>query len=409
MGIYIELENLDTVFSQLKVPPIIVNDIADSSIGQKNQLNSTIFTTYTNDLLSNIPACECGGITGEYNLGIKCNNCETVVKHPHGNLDSFVWLRAPIGVRALINPTVWIMLTKYFNKGNFNLIKWLVDATYRSDAKIPEYMPYIEGLGFQRGLNYFVEHFDEIMKILFDMKAFKRPGSKNNLEEFIKKYRNNIFSQYIPLPNKALMVVEETNTGPYIDPILTGGIDAIRTLVGIDSPLNNYSIRVKENRAIKCIDKLGLFYESYYKDTLAQKEGTFRKHVYGTRSHFSFRAVISSITDPHHYSEIYIPWSVAISVLDLHLTNKLIKKGMNPNEIKSFLYKHAYEYNYEIDQLFKELISESEERGIECVLTRNPSLGRGSCLSLFIARVKTDVRDQTISLSILATKNLNAD
>ena len=413
MGVCLRVLNFNTVFSQLKQPPVIVNDIVNTSIEQKEKLNNAILTSYSNDLLSNVSSCECGSVVGEYNLGILCENCNTVVKTPHGDLESFVWLRAPIGVHALINPTVWIVLSKCFTKSNFNLVYWLASDNYKTESKIPDYLPqvqnYLEINKLKRGLNTFIEHFDEYMEFLLQLPVFKKMNANMKLDQFIAKYRDCIFSQYVPLPNKTLLVLEETNSGTYIDPNNTVVLNAIHTLVGIDSPLVNYSVKQKERRAINCIDRLSKFYLDYYKNTLASKEGVFRKHIFGTRSHFSARAVISSITEPHNYDEIHIPWGVAINMLRLHLTNKLIRRGMNPNQIVGYLNEHTYKYSPLLDELFQELIRESPRGGIECVLTRNPSLVRGSCQAVRVTKVKTDPSVPTIGMSILIVKSPNAD
>lgn len=421
MGVGISLLNFDTVFSQLKIPPVIINHLKNSSLEEKEKLNNRIITTYTSDLLTNVPTCDCGHITGEFNIGIVCAECDTAVKHQHEDLESFVWLEAPVGVDALINPTAWMVMTKYFTKGNFSLIHWLTNDKYVADVKEPDFLPVVKQyLGTQRGLNYFYRNFDQIMEVLFQLKAFKKQSSEMHLEEFIRRYRDCIFSHYIPLPNKTLLVIEETNSGAYIDPNNTVALNAIHTLVGIDSPLANFSPKQKERRTIACIDRLADFYLEYYKNTLAKKEGIFRKHVYGGRSHFAFRAVISSITDPHRYDEIHIPWGIAVSALQIHLTNKLMRgkydsagnviyPPMTPNEIKGFLYRHSNCYSPILDGIFNELIEESPRKGIDCVLNRNPSLMRGSCQALRISKVKTDPNIPTIGMSILICKSFNAD
>lgn len=409
MGVNLEALNYDVEFSQLKMAPVIINDLVNSSVEQKEKLNSTILTAFSSDLLSNVPSCECGNIIGEYNVGIVCTNCQTAVAHPHGDLESFIWMRAPVGVRALISPNAWLMLTKYFTKGSFGLIQWLTNDNYKTDAKEPDFLPIVKSYGFQRGLNYFVDNFDKIMEVLMNLRVFKKQVTDSRLDEFIRTYRHCIFSQYVPLPNKTLLVIEETNSGAYIDPINLEVLNAIHTLVGIDSPLSNFSVKQKERRAISCIDRLSNFYENYYRTTLAKKEGIYRKHVFGTRSHFSFRAVISSITDPHNYDEIQIPWGIAVSALRLHVTNKLIRRGMNPNDINGYLYAHTDRYSALLDEIFQELIREAPDRGIDCVLNRNPSLMRGSCQALKITKVKTDPAIPTIGMSILICKSFNAD
>lgn len=410
MGVGIELVEFDKLMAQSRIVPIVLNDIVENSVEEKDQLNALIYTKYSGDLLSNTPSCEGGHTMGEFNLNIMCEKCHTPVVRPQGNLEPLVWLRAPTGVLALINPTIWLMLRDHFTVSGFSVMNWLTDTSYRPEVKTPPVMELIENFGFKRSYNYFVENFDYVLDILFNLRAFKPKKDKvNSLQLLIQKYRDRIFSRYIPVLNKTLMVVEENNSGTYIDPTITGGIDAVRMFVGIDSALSNFSTKQKENRTIKSIDKLADFYVEMYKNNLAQKGGIYRKHVFGTRSHFSFRGVISSITDPHEYDEIHIPWGIATSVLKLHVINKLLRRGYTPNQATGFLYAHAARYHPLLDEIFQELIRETPNKGIPCILQRNPSLERGSAQKLRITKVKTDTDIPTISLSILIVRAYNAD
>jgi hypothetical protein len=119
--------------------------------------------------------------------------------------------------------------------------------------------------------------------------------------------------------------------------------------------------------------------------------------------------VISSITEPHEYDEIHIPWGIATSVLRIHVLNKLLKRGYDVNRAIEFINVHAQKYNKELDDVFKELIAESPNRGIETISQRNPSLERGSVQLTRITKVKTDPNIPTVSISILIVKGLNAD
>lgn len=384
----------------------------DSSEEEREQLKTSIYTKYNSDLLSNLPSCDCGDVSGEYNIGVSCVNCNTLVKSPmEQDIEPILWMRSPKGVAKLINPIVWTMLTERFTRSNFDILLWICDTTYRSQVKIPTVLDEIQSAGIQRGYNYFVNNFDWIMEILFNIKSFKLPkkGSRDYLKELIERDKKCIFSDYIPLPNKSLLVIEGTNVGTYADPVVVGAIDAIQTIASIDSSLFQHSLRTKENRTIKCLSKLAEFNDNYYKTSLAKKSGIFRKHVFGSRSHFSFRAVISSITEPHHYDEIFIPWGIATSVLRIHVINKLFKLGMDVNTAIQFLNTHAQKYCVELDNIFKELIAEAPGGGIACITQRNPSLERGSVQLTRITKVKTDPTIPTVSISILIVKGLNAD
>ena len=417
-----ELVDFDKVFrSHQGKAPVIINDVPAFSETDKDKLNRIIFTTFSGDLLSNIPACDCGKTSGEYNMHVMCRTCNTPVQQLFDqDLIPLTWIRSPEGVAKLMNPLVWTMLKNSFTISSFNIIHWLCDTTYHPTTNPPPVLSkvreiLINGVPIERGYNYFVTNFEKIITELMELKYF-RTAQKNPrqqmrvLRKLLEHQRSRIFSDYLPIPHRSLLVVEENNLGVYVDPITTGAIDAIQTLAGIDTGFHVYSLRTRENRTVKTIDQLADFYEATYKDTLSRKEGIFRKHVFATRSHFSFRAVITSITDAHNYDEIYIPWGVATAVLRIHLMNKLTKLGYTPNEGIAFINEHAQKYDPLLDRLFDEIIQESPNgRGISCLLNRNPSLARGSIQHVYITKVKKDPAIPTVSISILIVRGLNAD
>jgi hypothetical protein len=432
MSIHQELLNFDKGFSLLRKPPLFINDIAESSEQEKTELKKKIFTEYSGDLLSNIPTCECGEITGQYNIGVHCANCNTEVTNSvEAELEPILWVRAPVGVPKLMNPTVWTLLSARFKVSSFNIIRWLCDTSYTGgDSKVPDRIDELTDRGVQRGYNFFCENFDFVMEVLFTSKlcGVKR-GKTEVLQTLLAKYRDCIFSSYLPLPNKSLMIIEKTNVGTYADSVGLGAIDAILTLVGIDvtnnpetftdgrnseivdqsTPVLSTSIRTRQNRVAKTIDKLADFYVNYYRTSLQGWGGLFRKHKYASRAHFCFRAVISSITNRHRYDEIHIPWGIGISVFRLHLINKLSKLGYMPNQAIQLLNASAQSYNVLLDKLFKEIIAEAANGlGCGCLMQRNPSLERGSAQLVYITQVKDYVKIPTVSISILVVKGLNA-
>lgn len=368
-----KLVNFSDLFNKVTKTPIIINDVQESSEEDKETFNNIVYTKYATDLLSNLPTCECGEIVGEHNIGITCKNCRTTVTSlTEHDLEPLLWMRAPNGVRALINPIIWTMLTDKFTRSGFEIIKWICDTTYKPQVKIPVIMEAVQALEIPRGYNNFVDNFDMIIDALFELKGFKlKKGELDPLQVLIRTQRDCVFTHYLPLPNRSLLVIEETSVGTYVDPIVTGAVDAIRTMVGIDSDLSSHNLRTKENRTVKTIAQLANFYDDLARTTLAKKEGIFRKHIFGTRSHFSFRGVISSLTEKHAYDEIHIPWGIGISVFRIHLMNKLMRRGYTPNTAIAFLNEHAQKYHPLLDELFKLLISESPDSKIPFVIQRN--------------------------------------
>lgn len=410
MGVFQAPENFEKVFSQLSTPPIIVNDYLEVSEEDRDAMNRLLYTNYTSDLLDNIPTCGCGKIIGEMNIGVICHECGKEVRSiVDEDIEALLWMRAPDGVAALINPTFWIMMSKYFTVSGFNIIQWITDTSYKPSVKTPPIMDAVIQAGIQRGLNNFVENFDEIIGKLFDLK--KKKNETPTLQTMIAMYRDCIFTSHLPLPNKSLLVVESNNMGTYVDPIVIGAIDAIRNMVGIDSELACVSTRTKENRTVRSLVQLSGYIDEFTRTSsgFAKKKGVFRKHVYGSRLHWTFRAVISSLTDVHKYDEIHISWGIGVSVFRTHLANKLFKRGFTANQIAGFLNEYAQKYHPLLDELFKELIAEAPGRGISCIMQRNPSLKRASAQHVYIVKVNTDVEVPTVFMSILAVRGLNAD
>ena len=419
MTVYLSLVNHEQDFIRgATTNAVIVNDLDDSSETQKNHINRTVFTVQ-GDVYTNIPSCECGELTNAYNLGVRCDTCGTHVKRKlETTLEPLVWIRSPEGVAPFINPRIWYMLNEWFNKSGFSVIQYLADTTYDPQLKNQDWRNIIISDLHNRGItgrgwNYFVENFDMIIEALFSLASVRKTGNKASdykpLHDLIIRDRAILFSRYLAMPNRSLLIIEDNDSGKWRDDSIDGVINAIRLMTGIDVSARPMSIRSKENRVVKVMGYLSEFHAKFEKNN-AKKEGIWRKHVMGSRSHFSMRTVISSLTGPHHYYELHIPWGAAVSLLRYHIANKLErKKHWNSLKISKFLNKYALEYHPLLDEIFKELIAESPYDGIPVVHTRNPVLGYGSMHLMYITKVKTDTQDNTTGTSILDVVPWNLD
>ena len=414
MPIYQRIKSFDEEIRRLKSPPIILNDLVElEENGEPVDIRSFIYNNFSGDIVSAIPSCECGKTQGEFSVGLKCDSCGTAVKsHVYEDIQPLVWFRKPEGIEGIINPAIWTMLYNKYNKQGFNVLLWLCDTTYKPTKEIPRVIETLEQSGIERGYNNFVNNFDHILEVLNRMPLYrtKPKGKPEWLMPLIEENREIIFSDYLPLPNKSLLIVETTNVGVYVDSTVVDAINPIHILMTLDSPIKSYSTRVKENRLTKAIHELSKYFVGFFENILSKKPGLFRKHAFATRTHFSFRAVISSITEPHRYDEIYVPWRATIASMRFHLINKLMrKKGFEYNYAHGYLYSRMYQYDPLLDEIFQELINESPYGGIPCTLQRNPTLLIGSMQLFHITKIKTDPEDQTISLPILNTVPFNAD
>lgn len=409
MGVSLELENFTKLIEKLPFDPIFLNDLSTVTVAEEEYINRITMTTYTKtDVFMNQPSCECGEITGAYNIGIFCPGCRTTVSEQFiQDLYPKVWIRNPKGVAPLFNPMVWNMLTKHFVKGKFQIVSWLCNTDYQApDERPEEELQELDRLGVQRGYNNFVNNFDGYFDALCSLRHFRDDGG---LRELLSTYKDCVLSNWIPLPNKAMLIQEDTAVGGFIDDMVVDIIDAIKTIRSIDTPLTVMTVRQRENRTVKTLTKISDYYFRTYHEMLAKKPGLIRKHIFGNRCNLSGRAVISSNTGEHAYDELLIGWCHGVTLFSLHLTNKLMKRGYTPNECTELLQSHTYRWHPLIDELFNELFAEARDKCFYCVFVRNPTLGSGSTQRLRMPNVKRDPSDITYSLSILDTVPFNAD
>jgi hypothetical protein len=130
MPVYQELVDLNELVTQLRSPPIIINDLGNVFEDSRDYIRNLIMSRYTTDMISILPSCHCGRTKGEFAIEVECEYCHKPVRSiVNEDIEPLVWFRAPEGVRALINPTIWYMLDQRFVKSGFSIIQWICDST----------------------------------------------------------------------------------------------------------------------------------------------------------------------------------------------------------------------------------------------------------------------------------------
>lgn len=412
MAVYLKLRNFNKAFTQLIEPAIFLNDLANTTEEDREHIRNLITSRYTGDMISLLPSCLCGATKNEASASKKCLVCHTVVKSSiESDIQSALWFRQPRGVSQLINPTVWFWLDDRTSVSGFSVMQYLTDRTYKPDVnKVPvAILKRFSDAGISRGYNEFVAKFDKILEIFFDIKQFRIKGEPDLLPYVLEEYKDAIFSHSIPLPSKTLFIEEKSNQVTYLDDVTRDALDMIPLMISIDRDYHDQSTHVKENRTAKCIARLAKFYKAYYKANLSGKPGQIRRHMFTSRTIFSFRCVISSITGVHKHDQIYVPWGVGLTAFRPHLVNKMLKYGMDLNSAVGLLMAHIGKYHPLLDRFLKELVSESRDGVIYAILQRNPSLLKGSAQRVGIAGFHTDPGNHTIAMSISLCVAFNAD
>lgn len=418
-GIVQSLADFDKEITLLSCRPTIVNEIDSSTAEGKELLNSILITNYKGDALPILPTCDCGKYQGQRFVGKVCDECSfMVVPATERPIESNVWIQAPEGVKGLINPAFWSMFSKILTFSGTNVLEWMVNSSYRPNNDGLQVFDILSsyvcknGETFRRGLNNFIENFDGLFTLLLNGKTLRTlaPGQRLKMQEFIRQNRDRIFCQYLPIPNKLAIVLEQTPTGTYSNESPTGtALDAVRSISGIYTKGLHVSQTKKENRCVLAVKQLASYYAIQFKDSLGTKRGWNRKHGVGSRQTHSFRCVISSITEPHHYEECHLPWALSVGVFTVHIANIFLKRGMDPNEIERRLHWAQMHYDPEIDEIFKKIIADSDEMGPAVMINRNPTLSSKSIQLFQVTKIKTDLKDVTMGISVCCLASFNAD
>lgn len=418
MPVILKLINLDTIYNRIKSPKILINYEDIFNTENKEKLDSIILKNYSEDNLSIIPSCNCGDLKGAYYIGEVCYKCGThVTSNLDDNISFLLWVAKPQEVEQFISPQVLnILLNRYkITKPNVPIIKYIMLPNFKFDKRVQKKNIYLlEKLDFlleqnniKRGYNSFVQNFFKIIEILeTEFIKEKQSIDEFNFYDFLVRNKDNIFSNYLPFPNRVIFSMESNELGKFIDKSLLNPINVIRRLTGID--LYTKPSAVKQAKVANSLIDLSEFYASYMKNVMFNKLGLNRQHIASTRCHFTARAVISSIYGPHDYDEIHIPWSIACTLLREHILNRLYVRKFTYKQATNFLQYHNKIYNQVLDEIFHEIIAASGN-GLRCLFNRNPSLHRGSIQSVRITRVKTDTGDNTISMSYLIGPSFNSD
>lgn len=409
-----QIINLHAMFNALRTPPLIANDLDVSTEYGKEELNKRLFTTYEGDSLNVVPMCGCRATRGGWLEGTTCPKCLTeVVPDAERSLESLLWLRPPKGIEMFINPHVWGVLSPRMTNDGFNYLRWMMDSSYQEPPVLlaqPK-LRQLKRMGIERGMNYFYHNFDKVMEAYLEGKA--KRYEKDQIKTFIDMYRDCIFTPYIPMPSKAAFVIEESaNSARFHDKTMVPAINAMRIVTSIEQSFRPMTIARIEQLTMTSISEMSTYYKEYIAKTLSKKEGILRRHCFGGKLHFTFRAVITSMSGKHNYEELELPWELAVNAMRLHITNRLYRRGYTAVEVDKLFVTYARTYCDLFNDIFIELIGQPEGNRLSRIavfFNRNPTQGRGSAQRFYVTKVNTDTNITCIRISTLTLVGFNAD
>lgn len=379
MPVIAVLVNHDELYQKMidkGINPIIVNDLPCTTEEDKEKIRELTLNRLSSDTLSIIPTCggTCRATTARNMLGRICPRCGNEVRSPMGDVSkSLLWMRAPQGVDKLVNLLAWKMLSTYFTKGGYDALCYLTDSAYNpGTARIPIEIDKLAARGHQRDLNYFVANFDQILSDLMMIYPEKPNKPYSELYAWIDDHRDRIFTKFQEIPSKSTFIADQTIVGQYMEETIQEQIDTIYHVVSIDRDFYDKNPRVISNRTARVLSRQAEFYNNYTITNYQPKPGHYRRQMYGTRTPWAARGVISSVTGHHDSDDVEIPWRIAVPMFQHHLMGKLMRAGDLVNDAYGKILGHVAVYNEQIHKFLDEIFGEFPGgRGPAMILHRN--------------------------------------
>lgn len=397
-----------TQLIQNPAPPhngLLLNNLSTSD---GNTLRETIVLTIEGDI-SIAPTCECG-VTKATPL-TPLTNCPYCNTEPNKNkIQSALALRTPIGIVSLISVSFYNMMRVAFTKGkpnspnSTNVLLWVTDPTYRMKKEDGKRIASIlTANGVRRGYNNFIYNMEEYLHKIASLPDFADNKKPKELLELYKNQKNGVLVDYVGFLSNITRIMEKSGTNRRAGGGFINVVDVLYSVANIDSEL--YEDR-REGIIARFYDKYSRYWDKYLSDNIQGKEGQIRSTLLRTRGTTATRLVISSISAPHDYETIQLPWIACLYILETPITSVLLKKGMTLLQIESFIRHCSYNYNKTMHAILTKLFDEGKDV-MSSILIRYPFLTRGNGLGTR-PTFKTDLSDTACSISEIAIRTLNA-
>jgi hypothetical protein len=410
MAIGLSFIHLDEYFHSIpNESKLIINTLRYDSSEDLAAVEDRIRSIYTEDALTVIPQCSCGERKGMYLKKTICPVCNTPVTDIFYNKDPILWFKRLDSTEKFLNPHFYLMFREGLGTG-MDLIKWITNTSYNPSIPQAEYLKYIvSGIdGFTRSYNWFIQNIDKVFVTLLNNSVIKAKNKHKNLGILYELYKSNkdiLLSEYYPLLNKRMFYIEKNSKGSYTFAGISDAYDLVMTFI----MQMNKKKSIQEKSMSRVCELASHLDASTIDQYLGKKTGIWRKHVYGTRAHFTGRAVITSLPGRHKMDEVHLPWGMSVVMFRPIIVNYLRRSKLTHKQVRNKLMRAVQTFDQDISDIFDQMLNDVPEHRIPLMVMRNPSLHRGSVMLLYASVIKRDINDNTMGTSALIAKLPNKD
>jgi len=428
--LYHDFEDYNYLHDTSRHDRVYLNDFDFNLEDHQEEVARLTRMEFSGNSFDTVASCGCDSprrLRGNYLLGSgkTCPDCgnKAQVFLDRGE-DVGLWLRCPEGVKKFINPG---FLSSFFNGISIGspkvcIPRYFVDPIYRKQVKKQTNTTRViinnmlEELQIHElDLNSFYDNADALMEWILvgnGRRYFSKPNQEaQELYALYLKYKNIAFCDYIKVPSRYSTVLEKS--GKEIYSYAHQPATAALYLAIADTAKSSSVGKLSEAEAHRNVEIVGknivLLADQYRKVNnpkgLFHKPAINRKHVVSGALPFTGRSVITSQTGIIDTDQLLVPWKMCLSMLEIHITSFLYRRGFTPYKAQERINLAAYYIDPLIDEFFRDM-----EESRKCLIQsgRNPSIEYLS-LRCFFLKVNRDLEDESIKIPILACKQQNAD
>lgn len=335
--------------------------------------------------------CRCGNTKQRINHGMTCPDCGTKCEFVDDNFEYFGWIKID-KPHAFIHPAYYIKIEAFFGRGEMvngqkrsklqNIIEVVDPKDLDGHSMEVEDKPKMEPF-FGIGMIDFMERFDEIMTFYLTEKK----NRNKKLYDDIMENREKIFAHSIPVFTTLLRPTDMKDNTLTYEPTnaLYRMINRLRTSINKNKTRFQRDRKQKNRKLYQLQTKImELYYE--LETCLSGKKGDFRC-LMGGRYNFSSRNVI--VQNPNlRIDQITLPYVAMVIMLEQRIKNILNRLyNISFAEAHQIWYKSLIEPDDRIKGIIRSIIDNYRKiglPGIPAIINRNPTIGYGSILQMFI-------------------------
>lgn len=359
-------------------------------------------------------SCKCGKFIGRAYLGLRCDECDTVVEFNDIDLTKFGWII--LDNFEVLSPIFSAKLAEALGKvdGEYVLTQILARKYHeegKPDLTEKEFNNLKKHPFIKKGMLWLKEHLDEVL----DFYEKKKPGKRKLFQE-LRESQHMMWTHCIPVYTSLLRTEMPGEKGSKNFKLKIN--TRYKSIIKLVNSINEYDEDDLDYITLNSIDiqlagiqrEIDTIFEINVKD-LTGKTGIIAGKVLGGRYNFSSRDIITPNSGTLRSDEVIMGYIPFLELYRYEIQNMYRKiYGCSPAKANSVWNRATNRFDPKIFTIIQKIVhTDKYKKYLSVIINRNPSINYGSFMTSRIVAVKSDINDKTLTISTHIITPPNAD